>query len=366
MSIDALRKTEEDIIRRKLEERQKEIESQAQQKAKDEYQLKLNALTKDYELKKAENQQLKEKEIELLRKEDKLREQQEEMDIKIQKGILLEKQRILEDTQKKFQDREQLLRAEYEKKLEDQLKLAQEMGRKAAQGSMQLQGEAQELALETLLKHEFPFDDIQPVGIGIRGADILQKVKNKFQEECGIILYESKRTKHFNAGWIDKFKEDAQLAKADILVLVTDALPEDMTHFSIRNDVWICSFAEVKSLTAVLRHMLLSIHDVSKNEENKGEKIHMLYQFLTGKEFRQQLENIVESFQMIRDSTQRERIAMEKLWKEREKQTERAIKNAVMIYGTVKGIAGNSVQSIPSLELPGEADSNNELFGATE
>jgi len=247
--------------------------------------------------------------------------------------------------------------AEKEKQLEDQKKLAEEMKRKAEQGSMQLQGEVQELLLENILQNTFPFDKIVPVGKGVRGADCIQTICNPFGQDCGKIIYESKRTNNFSMDWIEKLKHDMRSLGADIAVIVTQTLPKDMERFGEKDGVYICTFEEVRSLATVLRLSILKTFQITKSQENKGDKMHMLYDYLTSTEFNEQWKAIREGFMSMRLSIQKERDAMEKLWKAREKQLEKVLLNAAHIKGSVEGIAGADAVNLNLLE-----DNNEMLF----
>jgi hypothetical protein len=227
-----------------------------------------------------------------------------------------------------------------EKQLDDQKKLIEEMKRKAEQGSMQLQGEVQEIILEELLRATFPFDMINEVGKGVRGADCVQTVRNSFGQECGRIIYESKRTKEFSQDWIEKLKKDMRSIGVDVAVIVSQCYPKGMDCFGERDGVWICSFEEVKAVAYVLRDGLLKLSAMTRSQENKGDKMHLLYDYLTGSEFNEQWKAVREGFMSMRMSIQRERDAMEKLWKSREKQLEKVLLNAAYIRGSIEGIAG--------------------------
>ena len=239
---------------------------------------------------------------------------------------------------------------ELEKQLEDQKKLADEMKRKAEQGSMQLQGEAQELLLEDLLRENFPHDLVAEVGKGVEGADCMLVVRSHTGVEFGKIIFESKRAKGWNNNWLEKLRNDMRNKQADLAVLVTQVFPKNMECFGERDGVWICSFKEVMGLTSALRNAIIRIAETKKTEENKGEKMQMLYNFLTGTEFRQQIEAIVEGFTEMEQSIMKERIMMEKIWKERKKQLDKVLINTAGMYGSIKGIAGASVGSIPLWE----------------
>jgi hypothetical protein len=229
---------------------------------------------------------------------------------------------------------------ELEKQLEDQKLLTEEMKRKQEQGSMQLQGEVQELALEEMLRTSFPFDIIEEVGKGVRGADCIQTVRNNYGQECGKIIYESKRTKDFSNEWIEKLKADMRNLGADVAVIVTQAMPKDMDGFGEKDGVWICNFMESRAVTSILRDLIIKVYNAGKSQENKGDKMTLLYNYLIGSEFSEQWKAIREGFMSMRMSVQKEREQMEKLWKAREKQLEKVLLNAAHIKGSIEGIAG--------------------------
>lgn len=286
------------------------------------------------------------KELEFLQKEQQLKAKEEELQITLQKQLLEERNKLKEQIQKEEAERLSVREQEYqlrmkelEKQLEDQKKLAEEMRRKSEQGSMQLQGEVQELMLEELLAATFPFDKVEEVGKGVRGADCIQIIRNQFGNEAGKIIYESKRTKDFSNEWIEKLKADMRTTGADVAVIVTQAFPKDMDRFGEKDGVYICSFTEVRSVALLLRNALLKIAEARKSQENKGDKMVMLYDYLTGNEFSEQWKAIREGFMSMKLSIQRERDAMEKIWKAREKQLEKVLLNAAHIQGSVEGIA---------------------------
>ena len=269
-----------------------------------------------------------------------------EKEAELSEKLKNERERI----KKEVMDESALKFDELRKKLEDQTALAEEMKRKAEQGSMQLQGEVQELAIENILKDTFRFDVIEPVPKGINGADVIQRIYNNTGNEVGIIAYESKRTKAFGKDWISKLKEDGGRIKADICVLVTETLPEDIERIGQKDGVWICTFAEFKGLALVLRDSILRVSEAYDSQTNKGEKMQMLYNYLTGKEFSSLFMAIIEGFNDLQKGYIDERNKMEKIWKTREKQLERILLNTNGFIGSIKGIAGSSFQEIPMIE----------------
>ena len=288
------------------------------------------------------------KEIGFLKKEQEIKTREAELELNIQRKLQEQREELVAQVRKQeleknnLKDTEHQLRVkELEKQLDDQKKLAEEMKRKAEQGSMQLQGEVQELILEELLRNTFPFDLIEEVGKGVRGADCVHNVRNQFGQECGRIIYESKRTKDFSMEWIEKLKKDMRSMGVDIAVIVTQAYPKGMDCFGERDGVWICSFDEVKAVSYILRDGIIKLFNVTKTQENKGDKMHMLYDYLNGNEFSEQWKAIREGFMSMKLSIQRERDAMERLWKSREKQLEKVLLNAAHIRGSIEGISGN-------------------------
>lgn len=244
-----------------------------------------------------------------------------------------------------------LIEAEYKKKLSDAEKSNEEMARKLKQGSQQLQGEVQELAIGDILSGLFHTDEIKDVPKGKRGADIVQIVRNNALDECGKIIYESKRTKSSKKSWLEKLKTDRLNENADIAVLVSEVLPEGIDRIGVIDGIWICDYHSLKGLALLLRDGIDKVNSVITSQTNKGDKVNMLYTYLTGKEFRLQLSAIVDGYFDIRESNNRERLAMEKLWKEREKKLDKVLLNMSHFYGSIKGIAGNSIPEIPLLEL---------------
>ena len=353
-------------IKHKLEEEkqrlQKDLQASITKTISSDFENKIRLLQESDAEKEEKLKLARQKEMAFLQKEQQLSIKEAELDLQIQRQLLHEREKLKEQLQKEEQekmslkDEEHKLRVrELEKQLEDQKKLAEEMRRKSEQGSMQLQGEVQELLLEEILQSTFPIDTIEEVGKGVRGADCIQVVRNRFGAESGKIIYESKRTKDFSNDWIEKLKTDMRNLGADVAVIVTQAFPKDMERFGEKDGVYICSFAEVKSVATLLRNAIIKIADSKKAQENKGDKMVMLYDYLTGNEFSEQWKAIREGFMSMKLSIQKERDTMERLWKMREKQLEKVLLNAAHIRGSVEGIAGADAVNLHLLE---EDDSN--------
>ena len=350
--LDQLKEQQEDILKTQLNKALEQESIKIRKRAMEYYEEKMRSLEQENDKRKQENKLLKEKEVQLMRKEADLKEKQEELQLNVEKQ-LLERQKEIEDKARaKERENFELEKIKLLKQIEDNKKLAEEMKRKAEQGSMQLQGEVQELALEDLLMRNYPFDKIAEVPKGIRGADCIQYVVNSLQQNCGSIVYESKRTKNFANDWIDKLKQDQVTCKADVAILVTETMPSDMERFGEKNGVWICGYHEVKSLSFVLREMLIKTYAAKISQENKGDKMELLYHYLTSNEFVQNIKRIVENYDGMIDQLNSEKKAMHKLWAVREKQIWVVQENISALFGSIKGIAGNELETSNVLELP--------------
>lgn len=333
-------------LKQETHKKEKEIRGQVNQ----EFELQIKALNQENEERRKQVQELRKTEIENQQLKRNLEEQRQVLEVEFERKMTARLQTEAENAAKRANENAELKIKEKDMLIENLKHQMDEMKRRAEQGSMQLQGEAQELALEELLKTLFITDDIEEVGKGVRGADIIQTVRNKFGMECGKILYESKRTKHFNDDWIEKLKNDTVAVKADISVIVTEALPEGIDKIGCKDGVWICTYFDLKGLAMVLRESLIKINQAFNTQANKGEKMQMLYDYLTSNEFRLQLGAIVEGFTSLKDSYEKEKLAMARIWKEREKQLERILLNTNHFIGSIQGIAGNS---IPEIQLIG-------------
>lgn len=336
-----------DAEKKKLQD---EMQASIRQSLSKEFENRLQLLQQNAAENEEKLKEARKKELEYLQKEQLLKTREEELQLTVQRQLLEEREKLKEQIQNEEKEKVTLKEQEFqlkmrekEKQLEDQKKLVEEMRRKAEQGSSQMHGEILELMLEELLQSTFPFDKVEEVGKGVRGADCIQTVRNQFGNEAGRIIYESKRTKDFSNDWIEKLKADMRTLGADIAVIVTQALPRDMERFGEKEGVYICTFSEVKSVALLLRNAILRVYDAKKGQENKGDKMAMLYDYLIGTEFNEQWKAIREGFLSMKLSIQRERDAMEKLWRAREKQLEKVLLNAAAIKGSVEGIAGNDV-----------------------
>ena len=352
---EANKKQENELFIERLEKEkkaaEKEITSKLKAKLEDENKERLLGMEKELSEKSEKLRELSKMEGEVAKLQREKLELRDAIEAEAQKQLnatlIIERDKI----RKQEDDKNELKFKELQKQLEEQKKLTEEMKRKQEQGSMQLQGEVMELAIEEWLSSHFPLDTIDEIKKGANGADCLQIVNTRELQNCGTIYYESKRTKGFQPAWIEKFKNDIRDKKADLGVLVTEAMPAGMERMGIKDGIWICTFDEFKGLSAVLRQSLIQVSQAVQSQENKGDKMTMLYDFLTSNEFRLKMEGIVEGFTQMQQDLNAEKNAMKRIWNQREKQIDKVINNTTGMYGSIKGIAGNAVQSVKALEL---------------
>jgi hypothetical protein len=348
-----LREEQEIAFEKKLSEQRNQLASSIAKEQELKFAAQFEAQIKHLNQTNSDNEarlkEAREKELDFLKKMQELQNKEQELDIKMQQQLLEARtelsQLVRKEEEEKFKIKEQEFQfkiKEVEHQMEQQRKLTEEMRRKAEQGSMQLQGEVQELLLENMLRQKFPFDIIEEVGKGVRGGDCVQIVRNQYGQECGKIIYESKRTNAFSKDWIEKLKADMRSTGCDLAVIVSQSLPKDIETFGMMDGVWICSYKEAATTALVLREQILKVHQVMQNSENKTDKMSLLYAYLTSNEFSEQWKAMREGFQSMKNSIQKERDAMEKLWKMREKQLEKILLNAAHIKGSVEGISGSS------------------------
>lgn len=302
--------------------------------------------TQELKLSEAQNAQ-----AELIRKQRKLDEMQRELELNVERRVsdglaearALARREAEEGLKLKVMEKDQTI-ASMQQKIE-------ELKQRAEQGSQQLQGEVQELELESLLRLKFPFDVVEPVPKGEYGGDALQTVVSNGGSSCGAILWECKRTRNWSDGWLAKLREDQRCAKAEFAVLVSRALPKEIETFDVVDGIWVAHPRAALPVATVLRHLLLQLRAARQVSEGQQTKTEMVYQYLTGPRFRQRVEAIVEAFTIMHADLDKERKAIMKQWAKREEQIERVMGATVGLYGDLQGIAGKSLQEIESLEL---------------
>ena len=334
-----------------------EAESKATAKAKEQLQIQLKELEESAAEKDASLKAFREQELELRKKQRELAKEKEEAELAMQRKLDTEREAINKEVTEKLGEQHRLKELEKDQMIRSLRTSVEEMKRKAEQGSMESQGEALEIDLEEQLRQSFPHDDITPVSKGVRGADIVQNVRTPLSQDCGILLWETKNTKSWSDAWLAKFKDDMQEKRAVLGILVSVALPTSIKRFGRVDGVWVSDPASALGLALALREQLLIVNREQLSSVGKNEKMEMLYQYLAGTQFQQKITGIVEAFEAMQLQIIREKRAMEKQWKEREKQIERVVKNTVGLYGDMQGIIGGQIPAIPALELEAEENS---------
>ena len=344
-----------------LARKEKALLQQAEENAKIQYEVQLKSqLEATADLKK-QLQKSQTAEIENERLKRQMEQQKHDNEVELQKKLTandeLHRQLFSEQLKaekeniaKQAAERNEKQVAELQKQLADAKKAAEDAVRKAEQGSQQLQGEVQELQIEEFLKSTFPADEIVEVKKGISGADIKQIVRNRIGTESGIIIYESKNTKTFQSDWIEKLQSDAEQEKADIAVLVTRTMPKGMAHLEQVNGVWVCSVSEVKGLVLALRENLIKLSEVRLAQTNKGDKMQMLYDYLTDGKFAEQIQRVVLGFKDLQEGYEKEKRAQQKIWKKRDEQLEMMFRNTSDFITQIQVIAGTSLLQLEAPE----------------
>lgn len=356
-----------------LRSREKEIEKQfndqlaaerrqAEKKAKESLAVEIASLRQQVAEKDEAIEEARKHELDLRKQQRELEKKEKMLELEVARKIDEERRRVEEEVAARIAEENRAKDLEKEKQLSDLRKQIEDLKRKAEQGSQQTQGEAIEIELEDILRVNFPYDQIEPVGKGIKGADILQRVYTSTGQFCGTIIWESKNTKSWSDGWIEKLKDDQRTAKAEIAAIATITLPKDVSHFAFIEGVWVTDFSTVIGVASALRANLSQVAITKLAAEGKSDKMEMLYGYLSGTEFKQRVEAIVESFVAMKDDLEREKRAMESVWAKRDKQIQKVIHNVSGMYGDMQGIIGASLPKIEYLELPepAEGDSLNE------
>lgn len=338
---------DEEIKKAKLELWPKALEA-----AKKEQELSNQSLVQELQEKQLALKKAQELELTLRREKNKLAEDKANFELEKQRQLDADRLKIQQEATKKADEAQQYKLAQLEKKLSDALKANEEQKRKLEQGSQQTQGEVVELELEELLKTTFIYDQILPVPKGVSGADIVQKVHDKGGRVCGQIIWEIKKTKLWTEGWITKLKDDQRTIKADLAVIVSSALPDGVSGFALRDGVWVCELRLATALAGALRLQLESISREKSLSVGKNERLEVLYAYLTGVEFKQRVEAIVEAFSSMQQDLNKERLAYQNIWAKREAQIQRVINNTVGMYGDLSGLV--SLPQIKLLELEEE------------
>lgn len=352
---------EKEVETKDLVAQLEEFRKKQDEAVKNELELRKRARELEEAAKNAEIENVRKLDEERRKLEATMREEQQ----KREEALEIERKKREEESLRKSQEDFMRKLEEKEKQMDILRKSLEEANRKALQGSQQIQGEVLENELKEILTRNFPTDLIEDVPTGIRGADLVHKVRDPYSRELGIILWESKNTKAFAADWIKKLKDDRVLAKADVCILVSSVLPDGVRHFGLYEGVWVTEPEYFLPLTHALRDKILALAEQGKSLVGREEKMELLYGYLSGPEFRAKIENVIGAFRSMKDDLDAEKRSMQRIWSKREKELERIINNTSMLYGDMQGIMGANLGKIEYLEL-GAGDSQEAEFAENE
>ncbi len=289
-------------------------------------------------------------ELELRKSQRQLQSEKDNLKLEVERKVDAARDHLISEAKAQFDREHELKQAEKDKTIADMTVKLREMQRKIEQGSQQLQGEVQELALEQMLAETFPTDEVAPVGKGVSGGDCIQIAVNDSGNACGRILWESKRTKRWGGGWLAKARDDARASRADLVVIVSETLPDVIEGAAPIEGVWVCNWAAAKALAMALRHGLIELGKARVAMAGQQAKQELVYNYLASNEFARRVGGIAEAFITMQNDLESEKRAFKKQWSKREKQLERAITNTASLYGDLQGIIGASLPKIEGLE----------------
>lgn len=339
----------EKTIAERVKAENKKLEQQAREKAHQELGTQIEDARREAAEKQKGLDEARKIELQLRARQRELEEKDKAREIEVARKIDAERTKIEDAARKKAEEQHRLKDAEREKKLQDAIRVNEDLKRKLEQGSQQTQGEVLELDLENSIRQMFPTDEVAPVPKGVSGADILQKVRNSRGNACGILIWETKRTKNWSESWLAKLKEDQRMAKADLAILVSEALPRDCDHFKEVKGIWVTHPRCAINLAGALRLVMIQVAQAKAAAVGKNEKMEVLYSYLSGPEFRQRIEAIVEAFNDMHADLHEEKRVAERRWAKREKQIQKVISNTSGMYGDLQGLIGSSLHNIPAL-----------------
>jgi hypothetical protein len=351
----ALSQALQEQFRHENEARLAALAGRAEEKARTNFALERQLLEEQLADERTKREFAQQAELQLRKQKGALEDRARELDLEVARRVDGEKQRLEETLRRGFAEQQDLKLKEKDKLIDDLRHSLDEAKRKSEQGSQQRQGEVLELDVEAELAHRFPHDLVAAVAKGARGADLIHEVRDAALRSCGTIVWETKNTKHWQAGWLDKLKEDQRAIGANLAVIVSTALPDGIVEFGRIDGVWVAGLRAWPALAVALREQLIEVAFAHAAADGKHEKMEFLYRYLSGDQFRRRIEAMVEAFATLQTGLNRERTAMERIWKEREKQIERVLANTAGMYGEVRGIVGSSLPGVPALELDATA-----------
>ncbi len=352
---DQKRKLREEMLewKKKQEAEAVKLKEELKEQIKAESSREAELLKEELKQKEVELKSIRDEELKLLQETKRLKEDQEKWEYEKEKQLFEEREKIKKETVEQILEKQRFEKDEQDKQIRDLRRQLEEAHLKANSVSQQLQGEVLELELEEQLKRIFPVDDVIPVGKGVRGADVKQIVRDQTGTECGVIIWESKRTKNWDKEWVDKLKGDMRSCNADIAILVTMTMPTDIKSFSFKDGVYVTNFECFKNVAMLLRMHLIKNYSTKMMAVGKNDRVESLYRYITSNEFAQKIEAMMETYNTMRKTLDKERDAMTRIWAQREKEIERLKTSTLMIHGSLSGLTGD-MSEVKSLDFPSD------------
>ena len=345
--LDSARRDIDAEVSRRMESGKKRIEESARAVADTE----IEAIKKEMQEQSDRLAEAQKNEIELRRQQRSLEQERAEFNLKFTREMDAERSKIVEETSRKVSDEYASKQLDWERQKADLIKQADELKRKADQGSQQAQGENLEIEIEAILHEAFPLDEVNPVAKGVKGGDILQVIKTKTGERAGAILWEIKKTKSWSDSWPQKLKDDQRDAKADLSIIVTAAMPKGVERLGQYDGVWVSEYKSMIGAALALRQAILEVAQARKSQAGRKTKAEDTYDYLNGPEFRGRIQALVETFVAMKEDLDAERRTFDKVWAKREKQLVRVVGSMAGMYGDLQGLIGSSLPEIPALTV---------------
>jgi len=359
----------DDQVKAKLAQERPTLERTIRERARQEQDLELKDKAAAIAELQAKVQLANQKELAFLKEKRDLEERARNVELEVGRRMQEELKKVREQALKELDEQHRLKLMEKEQQVEGLRRQIDDLKRRAEQGSQQAQGEVLEVALEELLKGLFPTDSIEPVPKGVRGADVIQRVLDDSGMDCGLILWESKRTRHWAKDWLPKLRDDLRMVGASRSIIVSEQLPEHVRHFGQVDGVWVASWACVHPVAIMLREGLIGVAKSRRALDGQHSKMELVYNYLIGQEFYNRVSGVVEAFMTMRQELEAEKRALNTCWKKREKQLERVLLSTSGLYGDLQGIIGSTLpeirgMSLAALETDGKALPAAEEFDA--
>jgi hypothetical protein len=317
--------------------------------------------------------ELKAQEVGLLRDRHKLEDEKEDLErekermrdeIRTQERADAEdraRQHAKEDlrrTQESYQ--EQLRRKEEEhgtqtRQLEDQLRRVsaqlEEAQRKSATGSRQEEGIARQDLFSEELQRRFPADLITVAPRGKRGPDVTQVVRAGHLD-CGVILWECKRTAAWSNDWPLKLAGEARRAGARFGVIVSDVLPVGMEGSGVVGGVWVCDYRHALELAAGFREAIIAVYRHEAANAARAGTAGKVYDYFATGGFEARYKTIELGSDRLRQELHQDQRVSQQRWKRMEQIMDEILQQG--LHGIVLDIIGLGGEIPPAAraELP--------------